>query len=238
MTSRPDTPRPPGATEVRLEDAADADVLSYLARRAVPEALHGATTARAKGNWLVAHLLADQALAAPGITPKALPPDLSGLYAENLQRAGAASGTRWRDEFRPILGVLAAAGVGPVLPLKLLCSAGARLGGPDRPFRVRDTLVDARGLAVRSRAGTDDEHDGLFHQTLADYLLDPASGDFGIEPIEPHRALAEAITELAPAESHDAADPLYRYAVAREAEHLWAIGEYGQVVVSLRVESR
>ena len=73
----------------------------------------------------------------------------------------------------------------------------------------------------------------MFHQTLADYLLDPASGDFGIEPIEPHRALAEAITELAPAESHDAADPLYRYAVAREAEHLWAIGEYGQVVVSL-----
>ena len=74
-----------------------------------------------------------------------------------------------------MLGALAAAGVGPILPLKLLCAASARLGGPDRPFRVRDVLADLRGMVVRDRAGTDDEHVGLFHETFADYLLVAAS---------------------------------------------------------------
>ena len=233
VMSRPDTPRPAGASEVRLDVAADADIRSYLARRKVPESLHGAIAVRAGGNWLIASLLADQALKAPGIDPESLPSDLAGLYAQNLRQAGARATERWRGEFRPVLGALAAAGVGPILPLKLLCAASARLGGPDRPPRVRDRLVDLRGLVVRARPGTDDEHVGLFHQTLADYLLDPASDPFGIDPQEPHRALAESIAELAPAGSHDPDDPLHRYAAAREAEHLWALGEYGRVVESL-----
>ena len=233
VTSRPDTPRPAGASEVRLDVAADADIRSYLARRKVPESLHGAIAVRAGGNWLIASLLADQALKSPGIDPESFPSDLAGLYAQNLRQAGARATESWRGEFRPVLGALAAAGVGPILPLKLLCAASGRLGGPDRPPRVLDRLVDLRGLVVRARPGTDDEHVGLFHQTLADYLLDPASDPFGIDPQEPHRALAEAIAELAPAESHDPADPLHRYAAAREAEHLWALGEYGRVVESL-----
>ena len=199
VTSRPDTPHPAGASEVRLDVAPDADIRSYLARRQVPESLHGAIAVRAGGNWLIASLLADQALKAPGIAPESLPSDLAGLYAQNLRQAGARATERWRGEFRPVLGALAAAGVGPILPLKLLCAASGRLGGPDRPPRVRDRLVDLRGLVVRARPGTDDEHVGLFHQTLADYLLDPASDPFGIDPQEPHRALAEAIAELAPA---------------------------------------
>ena len=32
---------------------------------------------------------------------------------------------------------------------------------------------------------------------------------------------------------HDPADSLHRYAAAREAEHLWMLGEYGGVVESL-----
>ncbi|MGC1720598.1 MAG: NACHT domain-containing protein, partial [Isosphaeraceae bacterium] len=233
VTSRPDTPRPAGASEVRLDVAPDADIHSDLARRKVAESLHGAIAVRAGGNWLIASLLADQALKAPGISPESFPSDLAGLYAQNLRQAGAWATESWRGEFRPVLGALAAAGVGPILPLKLLCAASACLGGPDRPPRVRDRLVDLRGLVVRARPGTDDEHVGLFHQTLADYLLDPASDPFGIDPQEPHRALAEAIAELAPAESHDPADPLHRYAAAREAEHLWTLGEYGRVVKSL-----
>src|SRR5208337_4615164 len=126
-----------------------------------------------------------------------------------------------------------AAGVGPILPLKLLCAASVRLGGPDRRPRLRDRLVDLRGLVVRARPGTDDEHVGLFHQTFADYLLDRASDPFGIDPQEPHRALAEAIAELAQAGSHHPDDPLQRYAAAREVEHLWALGEYGRVVETL-----
>src|SRR5271166_4509771 len=233
VTSRPDTPRPTGATEVRLDVAADADIRSYLARRQVPESLHGAIAVRAGGNWLIASLLADQALKAPGIDPESFPSDLAGLYAQNLRQAGARTAESWRSEFRPVLGALAATGVGPILPLKLLCAASGRLDGPDRLPRVRDRLVDLRGLVVRARPGTDDEHIGLFHQTFADYLLDPASDPFGIDPQEPHRALAESIAELAPAGAHDPADPLHGYAAAREAEHLWALGEYGRVVESL-----
>src|SRR5262249_17920052 len=38
----------------------------------------------------------------------------------------------------------------------------------------------------------------------------------------------EAIAELAPPEFHDPDDPIYHYALAKEAEHLWAIGELGR----------
>src|SRR5271157_1313793 len=47
VTSRPDTPRPAGASEVRLDVAPDADIRSYLARRKIPESLHGAIADRA-----------------------------------------------------------------------------------------------------------------------------------------------------------------------------------------------
>ena len=232
-TARPDTDVPGGSHVLRVDKADDALLGAYLTRRGVAPGLHAAIVARAGGSWLVASKLADLALAAPGQAPDALPSSLGAIYAEYLRRAGATATDRWRRELRPVLGLLAAAGVGPILPLPLLCTASGRLGGPDRPYRVRDVLVDLRGLVVRDRAGTEDEQLGLFHQTLGDYLLDPASGPFGIDPQEPHRALAEAIAELAPAGSHDPADPLHRYAAAREAEHLWALGEYGRVVESL-----
>ena len=232
-TARPDTDVPGGSHVLRVDKADDALLGAYLTRRGVAPGLHAAIVARAGGSWLVASKLADLALAAPGQAPDALPSSLGAIYAEYLRRAGATATDRWRRELRPVLGLLAAAGVGPILPLPLLCTASGRLGGPDRPYRVRDVLVDLRGLVVRDRAGTEDEQLGLFHQTLGDYLLDPASGPFGIDPQEPHRALAEAIAELAPAGSHDPADPLHRYAAAREAEHLWTLGEYGRVVESL-----
>ena len=69
--------------------------------------------------------------------------------------------------------------------MRLLCAASGRLGGPDRPFRVRDRLVDLGGLVARGRPGTDDEHVGLFHQTLADWLFDPSHVAWGIDSREP-----------------------------------------------------
>ena len=246
MTARPDTDLPDGPHVLRVDKADDALVSAYLAQRGVPPALHAAIVERGGGNWLVTRLLADLALTSPGLGPGAFPADLkakmAAIYAENLRRAGASSTDRWRRELRPVLGVLAAAGVGPVLPMKLLCAASARLGGHDRPYLVRDVLVDLRGLVVRDRPGTDDEHVGLFHPTLAEFLLDPASGPFGIDPVEPHRALAESLAELAPAgslakltpaEVHAPRDPLHRYAAVREPDHLWAIGEYHRLLYSL-----
>ena len=190
MTARPDAPLPTGFTRLPIDVVDDEHIASYLARRHVPEVLYQAVIDRAKGNWLIATLLADQALAATGLDPAMLPTELSEIFTQSLRRAGANTVERWRDEFWPVLGVLAAAGAGPILPLRLLCAASGRLGGPDRPFRVRDRLVDLHGLIIRDRPGTDGERIGLFHQTLADYLFDPANTAFGVDPQESHRALA------------------------------------------------
>jgi tetratricopeptide (TPR) repeat protein len=232
-----------GLPEAVAADRVDDEIIAtYLARRAAPTALHGVILRRAAGNWLVARLLADLALADPKLGPDAFPADLRAIYAENFRRAGAASSDRWRRELRPILGVLAAAGVGPILPFELLRAASTRLGGPDRPFQVRDVLVDLRGLVVRSSPGTDDEHVGLFHPTLAEYLLDPTAGPFGLDPVEPHRALAECLAQLDPIEAvdeptpdglHPLRDAIGHYAALREPEHLWAIGERQGLLDSL-----
>jgi hypothetical protein len=230
VTARPDTPQPTALTQLSIDILEDESLLSYLKRRGVPESLHQPILDQVRGNWLVAKLLADWVLAKGDTHVTRLPARLSEIYAQFLRRAGADTTARWRGELRPLLGVLAAAGVGPILPLKLLCAASRRLGRPDHLSRVRDRLVALRGLVIRARPGTDDEHVGLFHQTLVDYLLDPDNDTFGIDLQESHRALAEAIDQLAPPEFHDPDDPIYRYALAKEAEHLWAIGELGRWV--------
>ena len=58
--------------------------------------------------------------------------------------------------------------------------------------------------SARRDPGTPDEHAGLFHATLAEYLLSPeaASAGFAIDAEGAHRALAGAIDALAPASDH------------------------------------
>jgi hypothetical protein len=232
VTARPDTPQPAHGKTVALGRTDDGTIRLYLERRAVPAKAHDTVVSRAQGSWLVAKLLADQASANPDSDPADLPPNLVGIYDQALRRAGASEARRWREELRPVLGVLAAAGVGPVLPLPLLCVASGRLGGPGRPTRVRDVLVDLQGFVIRGSPGTEGEQVGLFHQTFAEYLLNPACS-FGIDAPEPHGALAEALGELAPLGAHDPGSALHRYAVAREAEHLWEIGRHDQALESL-----
>jgi len=232
VTARPDTPVPLGAKRLDLDRADEAVIRTYLHQRAIAPMMHDAIVARAAGNWLVAHLLADLVVAGETTNPAALPGDLAELYEKALHRAGATVAQKWRAMLRPVLGVLAAAGVGPMLPLKLLCAASHELGGPKRPTSVHDVLYDLRGFVARSAPGTNDEQVGLFHQTFAEYLLDTSKA-FSIDPQEPHRALATALDDLAPMARHDAADPLHRYAAAREAEHLWAIGQYERALQSL-----
>lgn len=231
-TSRPDTPSPDGFKDISIGAVADEFIAAYLARRGLSPERVNPVVERARGNWLIARLLGDLLAADPTADPGTLPTNLIGLYERNLERIGAAERGRWRHEFRPILGVLAAAGVGPVLPLPLLCAASGKLGGPSRPARVRDVLVDLRGLLIRSTPGTADEHVGVFHQTLAEYLLNPAHA-FGSDPEDAHAALADAIAELAPRAEHDWKSPLHRYAMGREAEHLWAAGRHDQVIECL-----
>jgi tetratricopeptide (TPR) repeat protein len=235
VTSRPDTPLPAGAHQIVIGPADADEIRRYLVQREIPEHHHEAVIGRAQGNWLIARLVADVLSADPEKDPATIAGSrLVGEYDAVLQGLGAAGPQRWRRELRPVLSVLAAAGTRPILPFKLLCAASGRLGGPDGPTGVHDILTDLRGYVLRSSPGTDAEHVGIFHHTFADYLLDPAAGQFGIAPSEPHRALVDAIAELAPMDQHDPADQIHRYAFYREAEHLMAIGQLSDATASLK----
>ena len=97
--------------------------------------------------------------------------------------AGSADFLAEANRFKYLLGgamrqsgVLAAAGVGPILPLQLLCAASAELGGPDRAVKARDSLVDLRGFAAGlyaldhhvDRLADDHEHARRLAEGLAD----------------------------------------------------------------------
>jgi Tetratricopeptide repeat/NACHT domain len=235
VTSRPDTPLPATPERIDMGRTDDRSIVSYLERRETPSIFQEVIVKKASGNWLIARLLADLA-SIPGIAvDEALPSSLAEIYHGVLRRAADTDSRRWRDESRPVLSVLAAAGVGPVLPLQLLCAASQILGGPSGTTRVRDVLVDFRGFVVRGKPGTDDEQIGVFHQTFGEYLLDPAAGEFGSDAKEAHAALLEAIAELAPIgnQQQNMSSPLQRYSAAAEAEHFWAIGKYAEAMTGL-----
>jgi hypothetical protein len=237
VTARPASPLPPGSHTLSTAQASDDTITAYLRARGVAEEHRPVLVRKASGNWLHAHLLADRALR-PGFDAATLPDDmnvtLTALYDDELLAAGAHNTEFWQSTLRPIIGVLAVAGVGPVLPLPLLVTASGHLAGPATTTRVRDALASISGLVVRTQPGQPAEHVGLFHSSLAeDYLVHPG-GQFTIEPAEYHAALAEAIDDLAPLHLQTFTDPLYQYALRAEAHHRWdAYHDSGAVIESL-----
>ena len=96
-----------------------------------------------------------------------------------------------------------------------------RPGG--RPRRPRRPPRSGRAPGC----GQADEHVGLFHPTLAEYLLSssaarPASRSMPRRRTGPDRG-HRGPGPIAPGTSAD--DPLHRYAFLREADHLWALGD-------------
>ncbi|MGH8904507.1 MAG: tetratricopeptide repeat protein, partial [Egibacteraceae bacterium] len=229
VTARPDTALPAGHRRQDVDHVEEVYIQRYLERRQVPLRMRSVVSKRAAGNWLVARLLADLAA---DVDVTELPATLDQAYRSELVRIGADQRDEWEHALAPVLSVLAVTGVGPVLPLPLLCRASGLLGGPEQPARVRDVLVRLRGLVVRGNAGTPNEHAGLFHDTLAAYLL--RGQDFDVDLCNAHQALADAIADLAPAAEHNLADPLHRYAATAEAEHLWALDRHGQALASVQ----
>jgi hypothetical protein len=225
ITTRDNTPDCPAGEPIPAFRTDRAVLSRYLEDRGVPEVARAAILERADNHWLITRLLADAVLDNPGLDLTRLPRTVNDAYALRLDQAGAAEA--WPARFGPVLGPLAVAGTGPVLPLSLLGHASATLGGPPDDSGVLAVLGALRGLVARRDPGTPDEHAGLFHPTLAEYLLSPeaASAGFAIDAEGAHRALALAVDTLAPATDHHADDPLHRYAFLREADHWWAIGD-------------
>jgi tetratricopeptide (TPR) repeat protein len=219
VTARPATSLPDAAEAYLLEAAPDEQVRRYLQERAIPADRTQELLAMAKGNWLVVRVLADLVCddREAGLSSGQLA--LADAFAELLTRCGA----NCSPNCQIVLTLLAAGGAGPVLPLVLLCAASEQLGGPGTTARVRDELVRLRGLVIRSDAGTKAEHVGLFHQTLVEHILTQEPE----KAIKAHRALADAIADLAPPGPSfmDLDDHLQRYAFERQADHLWAVGD-------------
>ena len=234
ITARDDTPDCPRGQQFPCGRPDPAVQIRYLMTCRVPAGIHQAVLERAKGNWLITRLLRDAVLGDPKIDMSRLHSTTDDSYAKLLDQAGAAES--WKDRFEPVLGPLAVAGYGPVLPIALLVHASEALGGPRTDDSVREVLVALQGLVMRRMPGTVDEHDGLFHPTLAEYLLGPSasSAGFELDAKMAHRAVAEAIDALAPGSKHDPNDPRHCYAFLREADHWWAIGDVDRTLKCLR----
>jgi tetratricopeptide (TPR) repeat protein len=212
----------------------DSHLLRYLARKKIPLEMCAAIVARSRNNWLVTRMLGERVLLNPALRPEDLSGDMSHLYDSILEEMGCGDADVWRP-YEAILSVLAAAAVGPNLPIDLLSQASGRMGGPSRPFAVRNSLARSRSLLIRSEAGTDDEWCGLFHQTFAEYLVNPKS-KFRVRTPLAHETVVQLLAELAPAEEHQEhrEEVLYRYAFTAELDHLWACGRYDQLLSSLQ----
>jgi hypothetical protein len=116
----------------------------------------------------------------------------------------------------------------------LLCTASGHLKGPSRVSQIRDVLVDLRGFVDRVSPGTPQEHDGLFHDTFGQHLLNPAEGQFVADGQEARGALVQAIAERAPREGrHDPTNPVHRYAAVMEPQLLWELGRREEAGASL-----
>ena len=170
----------------------------------------------------------------PAIDLARLPGSVNETFAMLLDQAREQRASN--QTFRHVLGLLAVAGEGPVLPISLLTQACECLGGPEGELSVREVLDRLGGLVARRDAGTTEEHVGLFHATLAEYLLDPSArgAGFPLDASAMHEAMVQAIDTLAPVAKPSRNDPVHRYAMLREADHLWAIGNVERTLASLR----
>jgi hypothetical protein len=227
VTARPDSELPKATSTYILTPAANEAVCQYLGRRGVVQARHEEVTKAAEGNWLVVRMLADLLCERPDADIGAGQLALGDAYEEMLSRCGA----KGNENAQRVLEVLAAAGAGALLPIALLCAASEALGGPGTAAGCHDELFRLRGLAVRTAAGTDAEHAGLFHQTLVEHVADRGPQ----AALAAHRALTTSIRAMAPTASGpvDIDDAVQRYAFEREAEHLWILGETYQALQSL-----
>ena len=238
ITARPDTPGCPPGHPLDQRTTPRENLFHYLTSRRVPDAARSAILDRARGHWLFTRLMAQAVLKAARnglpIDLAQLPSTVNEAYTTLLDLAGA--GDAWKQKFCPVMGPLAVAGEGSVLPVSLLARASQALGGPQHVDEVREVLDQLRGLLLRRDAGDPNEHVGLFHTTLADYLLGPSAAQAGypLDARATHQGMIEAIDALAPMAEHNRDDPVHSYAFLREVEHLWALGETERAYASLR----
>ncbi|MEU2034290.1 tetratricopeptide repeat protein [Nocardia amamiensis] len=168
------------------------------------------------GGWLLARLLLEVAgrltdgAVAAGI-------GLDSVVALRLETAMRPLASETAQATGALLGVLVAAGVGPVLPLELLDAALASSGVDLGTARIRDIAVNLGALVIRSHPGTARESLGVSHGAFLP-ALDRECRGLGVSLGNAHRALVAAIQSTP---SDRAAD----YARGAAVRHCLAYGD-------------
>src|SRR5262249_54933149 len=153
LTSRDGEPLPAGTSVLPVAAPAQPELQRYLQGRKMPAALSpGVALACSRdmaGGWVLARLFAEAHAALSEsaqdqlLRQMSLAQDPAGataaLYNQLLADLGATAPELWL-QLRAVLAPLAAAGVGPVLPIGLLAHAAGVFGGPDPPASVRDIV--------------------------------------------------------------------------------------------------
>ena len=221
-TARPNAPSPEGAYIFELGPAVATELSAYFTARGFSSKEAATLAERAGGSWLTARQLADT----KGLV------SATSLFDTQISTILSDNDLRW-EQLTPVLTPLVAAGSGPTLPVEILVRACESLGGPASRAQVHDLLIFAHGLIVWSEPGTEQERVGLFHQSLSEFLAEPASS-FHVNLRAGHEAILAAITSLESGNELPIEDPVRRYATATAPEHLWALGQYEDATAARR----
>ncbi|MFX0576349.1 tetratricopeptide repeat protein [Nocardia nepalensis] len=178
----------------------------------------------AAAGWLLAGLLAE---VATEVTDRVVAEDIGvdGLVALRVGaaiRSAAGNGhiapnTADAWAIGALLGVLVAAGVGPVLPLEVLDAAMRELGVDANIAGIRDITAGLGVLVIRSRPGTADESLGITHAALIPGLTNECDR-LGVHSDDAHRAVIAAIET-------GTADRVAAYARGAAVRHYLAYGD-------------
>ncbi|WP_054812855.1 tetratricopeptide repeat protein [Nocardia arizonensis] len=176
------------------------------------------------GGWLLARLLVEVVtdIGASGIADGL---GLDGVVALRVEEAVRAAGADGAAGLGPLLAVLVAAGVGPVLPLELLDAAMSALGAELGPTRIRDLTVGLGVLVTRSKPGTEQETLGITHSALVRALRSEIAR-MGVDLVDAHWAISRAIEVTESPRVH-------AYARGSGARHYLAHGDSGAALAFL-----
>ncbi|MDE1672076.1 MULTISPECIES: tetratricopeptide repeat protein [Nocardia] len=168
------------------------------------------------GGWLVARILLE---VAAGLTDGAV---ASGIGLDRVIALRVESALRGTDPETAsatavLLGVLVAAGAGPVLPLELLDAALLSLGVDLSTARIRDVAVNLGALITRSHPGSVRESLGVSHSGFLSALAAECRR-LGVRLEDAHRALVAAIQA-------DDTDRAADYARGAAVRHCLAYGD-------------
>ncbi|WP_067833872.1 tetratricopeptide repeat protein [Nocardia lijiangensis] len=218
--------RPPSLAEVLAGFVAVDSVLPA----ALASAMAGLTEDTTGGGWLIPRLVTE--------IDWTLDPDqtmdLIGLVEHRFHTTARRPG--YAAVCGPLVTLLAAVGVGPVAPLRLVADALGALGTATPLTHLHDLVVDLGILVARGNPGQRNEKVGLAHLAFTAPLTAAVGGAEAVRAA--HAVLADLLAPAAGQESAPEQD-IAAYALAAAPRHLLASGNPARALEFLdRLDAR